>query len=79
MIRERNVSTKDLFIFLYVYYNFFHQILSDFDTDTRSCVSYSMSDLSPGDEFRIFYGPRGNGELILNQVREMFIAHLSSK
>ena len=27
-----------------------------------------MSDLSPGDEFRIFYGPRGNSDMILNQV-----------
>ena len=29
-----------------------------------------MSDLSAGEEFRIFYGPRGNGELLLNQVNK---------
>ena len=44
------------------------QIRTDFDVDTRSCVCYSMSKYSPGEEFRIFYGERGNSDLLLNQV-----------
>lgn len=43
------------------------RILTDFDVDTRSCVCYSMSKYSPGEEFRIFYGERGNSDLLLNQ------------
>jgi histone-lysine N-methyltransferase SETD3 len=43
------------------------KIMTDFDTGTQSCVCYSMTDLAPGEEFKIFYGPRGNSEFLLNQ------------
>ncbi len=50
----------------FVFINF--QIMTDFETSSRSCVCYSMKQYRPGEEFTIFYGQRPNCDLLINQV-----------
>ena len=47
-------------------FTFLPQLATDFDPATNSLQCYSLVNSSAGEEFRIFYGPRSNTDLLLN-------------
>ncbi len=42
-------------------------ITTFFNVDIQTCDCYAQQDCSAGEEFTIFYGPRTNSELLLQQ------------